>query len=130
LVVYSLCHWGTSEREEQVVHIIERLDKKTEGIVMNFDISLMEYLVIWYIISKVFHLQLMKMEHIKLSEEALAYKNCVADMEDMRFTIVSTSRSTCWWCLVLVKLSYLSSALIIHLFCYDSEAASRIAWGY
>ncbi|KAI5605791.1 hypothetical protein BDE02_01G375700 [Populus trichocarpa] len=37
-------------------------------------------------------LKLMKMEHIKLSEEALAYKNCVADMEDMRFTIVSTMK--------------------------------------
>ncbi|KAJ6966799.1 LOW QUALITY PROTEIN: hypothetical protein NC652_004377 [Populus alba x Populus x berolinensis] len=37
-------------------------------------------------------LKLMKMEHIKLSEEALAYKNCVADMEEMRFTIVSTMK--------------------------------------
>ncbi|KAL9366250.1 hypothetical protein Peur_037449 [Populus x canadensis] len=37
-------------------------------------------------------LKLMKMEHIKLSEEALAYKNCVADMEDMRLTIVSTMK--------------------------------------
>ncbi|KAB5527450.1 hypothetical protein DKX38_021297 [Salix brachista] len=37
-------------------------------------------------------LKVMKMEHIKLSEEALSYKNCVADMEEMSSTIVSTSR--------------------------------------
>uniref|UniRef100_A0A6N2KIF2 Kinesin motor domain-containing protein n=1 Tax=Salix viminalis TaxID=40686 RepID=A0A6N2KIF2_SALVM len=35
-------------------------------------------------------LKVMKMEHIKLSEEALSYKNCVADMEEMSSTMVST----------------------------------------
>uniref|UniRef100_A0A6N2L235 Kinesin motor domain-containing protein n=1 Tax=Salix viminalis TaxID=40686 RepID=A0A6N2L235_SALVM len=37
-------------------------------------------------------LKLMKMEHIKLSEEALSYKNCVSDMEEMSSTIVSTMK--------------------------------------
>ncbi|KAG5232205.1 kinesin protein [Salix suchowensis] len=37
-------------------------------------------------------LKVMKMEHIKLSEEALSYKNCVADMEEMSSTIVSTMK--------------------------------------
>ncbi|KAF2286187.1 hypothetical protein GH714_011494 [Hevea brasiliensis] len=37
-------------------------------------------------------LKLMKMDHIKLSEEALAYKKCLADMDEMRSTIQSTSR--------------------------------------
>lgn len=32
------------------------------------------------------------MEHIKLSEEAMSYKNCVADMEEMSSTIVSTMK--------------------------------------
>ncbi|XP_062011918.1 kinesin-like protein KIN-14Q [Rosa rugosa] len=34
-------------------------------------------------------LKIMKMDHIKLSEEALAYKNCLADMNEMRSTIHS-----------------------------------------
>ncbi|KAL9345845.1 hypothetical protein Peur_060698 [Populus x canadensis] len=34
-------------------------------------------------------LKIMKMEHIKLSEEALAYKNCVVDMDEIRSTILS-----------------------------------------
>jgi hypothetical protein len=66
----------------------------------------------------------MKMEHIKLSEEALAYKNCVVDMDEIRSTILSKSRSM--YCLY-DQLSYLSSALFIHLFFSDSEAASRFA---
>ncbi|CAK7338499.1 unnamed protein product [Dovyalis caffra] len=37
-------------------------------------------------------LKIMKMEHIKLSEEALAYKNCVADMDEMKSTILSTMK--------------------------------------
>ncbi|KAJ6887125.1 hypothetical protein NC651_027469 [Populus alba x Populus x berolinensis] len=34
-------------------------------------------------------LKIMKMEHIKLSEEALAYKNCLVDMDEIRSTILS-----------------------------------------
>ncbi|KAJ9183076.1 hypothetical protein P3X46_006987 [Hevea brasiliensis] len=37
-------------------------------------------------------LKLMKMDHIKLSEEALAYKKCLADMDEMRSTIQSTMK--------------------------------------
>ncbi|KAL5564651.1 hypothetical protein UlMin_027815 [Ulmus minor] len=35
-------------------------------------------------------LKIMKMEHIKLAEEALAYKNCLGDMKEMSSTIHST----------------------------------------
>ncbi|XP_050371415.1 kinesin-like protein KIN-14Q isoform X2 [Argentina anserina] len=35
-------------------------------------------------------IKIMKMDHIKLSEEALAYKNCLEDMNEMRSTIHST----------------------------------------
>ncbi|KAJ6376584.1 hypothetical protein OIU76_025690 [Salix suchowensis] len=34
-------------------------------------------------------LKIMKMEHIKLSEEVLAYKNCLVDMDEIRSTILS-----------------------------------------
>ncbi|RXH74650.1 hypothetical protein DVH24_029371 [Malus domestica] len=34
--------------------------------------------------------QIMEMDHIKLSEEARAYKKCLEDMNEMRFTIHST----------------------------------------
>ncbi|XP_050218929.1 kinesin-like protein KIN-14Q [Mercurialis annua] len=37
-------------------------------------------------------LKIMKMEHMKLSEEAQAYKKCLTDMEEMRFTIQSTMK--------------------------------------
>ena len=36
--------------------------------------------------------QIMEMDHIKLSEEARAYKKCLEDMNEMRFTIHSTCK--------------------------------------
>lgn len=37
----------------------------------------------------------MKMEHIKLAEEARAYKKCLTDMDEMRTAIHSASKLAC-----------------------------------
>lgn len=43
---------------------------------------------------KGFILQIMKMEHIKLFEEASTYKKCTADMSEVSSTIQSKSMLT------------------------------------
>lgn len=37
----------------------------------------------------------MKMEHIKLADEARTYKKCLADMDEMRATVDSASKFAC-----------------------------------
>lgn len=73
-----------------MVFLIERPDKKSEGIklfshccIRPFDCILIHSLNLFK--------QIMKMDQIKLSEEALSFKQYIADMTDMRSLIQSKS---------------------------------------
>lgn len=77
--------WFSSLRD--LTRKLKVLSCKNKNTKVPFDYTLYDYSVL-----KSFIQQIMKMDHIKLSEEALAYKKCIEDMNEVRSTIQSTCK--------------------------------------
>lgn len=70
----------------------------------------------------------MKMEHIKLAEEARTYKKCLADLDEMRATVHSASKFACHMFLISNYKSIYNNLFnfnILILLCGISKPASR-----
>lgn len=107
-----------------MVLVIKRLDKKIKGTEITTGIWLASIKWEWDDFgSGQFILQIMKMEQIKLFEEASSYKKCLADMNEMSSTIQSKSMFD-----LIGHKSYICiflSVFLIFLFLFNSEASSQ-----
>lgn len=75
-----------------MVLIPERLDKEIEGrIYLNASLHLIEYNNEKHVLIFIFNFlqQILKMDQIKLAEEAWLYTKCVGDMNQMSSIIMS-----------------------------------------